>query len=36
MRPDPEYRERRLAQFTRARKERYWNNVKAALHPDCD
>lgn len=27
MRPDPEYRERRLAQFDQARRERYWRNV---------
>ncbi len=34
MRPDPELRERRLAQFTAKRRERYWRNVEAALHPD--
>ena len=27
MRPDPEYRERRLAQFSKERRERYWSNV---------
>lgn len=27
VRPDPDYRERRLAQFTPARRERYWRNV---------
>ena len=27
LRPDPEYRERRLAQFTPERRERYWRNV---------
>lgn len=27
MRPDPAYRERRLAQFDTARRERYWRNV---------
>lgn len=27
MRPDPDYRERRLAQFTPERRERYWSNV---------
>lgn len=34
MRPDPESRVRRLAQFTAKRRERYWRNVEAALHPD--
>lgn len=29
MRPDPDYRERRLAQFTPERRERYWRNVSA-------
>lgn len=29
LRPDPEYRERRLAQFSPARRERYWRNVEA-------
>lgn len=28
MRPDPDYRDRRLAQFTPERRERYWRNVK--------
>lgn len=28
LKPDPQYRERRLAQFDEARRERYWNNVK--------
>lgn len=27
MRPDPDYRERRLSQFTPERRERYWRNV---------
>ena len=27
MRPDPDYRERRLAQFTAERRARYWENV---------
>ena len=27
MRPDPDYRERRLAQLSRERRERYWQNV---------
>lgn len=27
MRPDPDYRSRRLSQFTRERRERYWRNV---------
>ncbi len=27
LRPDPAYRERRLAQFTPERRERYWQNV---------
>lgn len=31
MRPDPEYRERRLAQFSPERRERYWRNV-ASTH----
>lgn len=30
MRPDPEYREHRLAQFTPQRRERYWHNVGQA------
>ena len=30
LRPDPEYRTKRLAQFTPERRERYWANVKAA------
>lgn len=29
MRPDPEYRERRLAQFSPERRERYWRNISA-------
>ena len=29
LRPDPEYRERRLAQFTPERRARYWRNVAA-------
>ena len=29
MRPDPEYRVRRLAQFDASRAERYWRNVDA-------
>jgi hypothetical protein len=28
LRPDPAYRERRLAQFNDARRERYWRNVQ--------
>lgn len=28
LKPDPQYRERRLAQFDEARRQRYWNNVK--------
>lgn len=28
MRPDPEYREHRLAQFSPQRRERYWRNVE--------
>lgn len=31
MRPDPEYRERRLAQFTPERRARYLANVAKAL-----
>lgn len=27
MRPDPEYRARKLAQMTTERRERYWRNV---------
>lgn len=27
MRPDPDFRERRLAQFTPERRARYWRNV---------
>lgn len=27
LRPDPAYREARLAQFSRERRERYWRNV---------
>lgn len=34
MRPDPESRERRLAQWSPERQARYWRNVEAALHPD--
>ena len=30
MRPDPDYRERRLAQFTAARRERYLENIRKA------
>ena len=36
LRPDPLYRERMLAQFSRERKARYWRNVEAALHPSND
>lgn len=36
MRPDPIYRERMLAQFSKERRERYWRNVEAALHPGQD
>lgn len=28
LKPNPEYRERRLAQFSPERRERYWRNVK--------
>jgi hypothetical protein len=28
LRPDPEYRDRRLAQFDVERRERYWRNVQ--------
>lgn len=27
LRPDPQYRERRLAQFSKERRERYWRNA---------
>lgn len=30
MKPDPKYRERRLAQFSPERRERYWRNVRLA------
>lgn len=30
MKPDPSYRERRLAQFDEQRKARYWLNVRLA------
>jgi hypothetical protein len=30
LRPNPEYRNRRLAQFNPERRERYWKNVNAA------
>jgi hypothetical protein len=30
LRPDPDYRERRLAQFTPERRERYFRNVRKA------
>lgn len=33
LRPDPAYRQARLAQFTPERRARYWANVDAALHP---
>jgi len=33
LRPDPAYRQARLAQFTAERRARYWANVDAALHP---
>ena len=32
LRPDPAYRQARLAQFTAERRARYWANVDAALH----
>lgn len=35
MRPDPDYRERRLAQFTPERRARYWRNV-GGLNGDAD
>jgi len=28
LRPDPDYRARRLAQFSQERRERYWRNVQ--------
>ena len=34
LRPDPQYRQNMLAQFTAERRARYWANVEAALHPD--
>lgn len=36
MRPDPESRERRLAQWPQDRRARYWRNIEAALHPTGD
>ena len=36
LRPDPQYRQNMLAQFTAERRERYWANIEAALHPDGD
>ena len=30
LRPDPEYRERKLAQMTPARRERYFDNIRKA------
>lgn len=33
MRPDHELRARRLAQFSKERRARYWANVDLALHP---
>lgn len=36
LRPDPQYRQNMLAQFTAERRARYWANVNAALHPDGD
>lgn len=27
LRPDPQYRERRLSQYSKERQERYWRNV---------
>jgi hypothetical protein len=36
LRPDPAFRDNMLAQFTAKRRERYWANVEAALHPDSD
>lgn len=35
MRPDPAYRERRLSQFTPARRERYLQNVAKAYSEDA-
>lgn len=35
LRPDPAYRERRLSQFTSARRERYWANVAEAYSEDA-
>lgn len=34
LRPDPQYRQNMLAQFTAERRARYWANVEAALHPN--
>ena len=36
LRPDPQYRQNMLAQFTAERRARYWANVEAALYPDGD
>ncbi len=30
LRPDPDFRTRRLAQFTPERRERYWENIRKA------
>lgn len=32
LRPNPQYRQNMLAQFTAERRARYWANVEAALH----
>lgn len=34
LRPNPQYRQNMLAQFTAERRARYWANVEAALHPN--
>lgn len=34
MRPDPDSRTRRLAQFTPERRARYWRNVEAAYNQE--
>jgi len=36
LRPNPQYRQNMLAQFTAERRARYWANVEAALHPNGD
>ena len=36
LRPNPQYRQNMLAQFTAERRARYWANVEAALHPNAN